>query len=77
MNSIFRNPMLLAVISAILCLPFGLVAVFYARKSMEFRKKDLPENARRNIIHANRWSISAIIAGLLFWTLTILRLKTM
>ena len=77
MNSTFRNTMLLAVISAILCLPFGLVAVFYARKSMEFRKKDLPENARLNSIHANRWSISAIIAGLLFWSLTILRLKTM
>ena len=44
---------------------------------MEFRKKDLPENARLNSIHANRWSISAIIAGLLFWSLTILRLKTM
>ena len=77
MNNTSRNPMLLAVISAILCLPFGLVAVFYARKSMEFRKKDLPENARRNSIHADRWAISAIIAGLLFWTLTILRLKTM
>ncbi len=44
---------------------------------MEFRKKELPENARLNIIHADRWAISAIIAGLLFWTLTILRLKTM
>lgn len=77
MNNSFRNTMILAVISAILCLPFGLVAVFYARKSMDFRKKELPENARRNSIHANRWAISAIISGLLFWTLTILRLKTM
>lgn len=75
MNSI-RKTLILSVVSAVICLPFGLVAIHYALKTVEYFVGNQPKVAALNIMHAKRWAWSSIVAGLLFWGLTVYRLAT-
>lgn len=72
-----RSPLILAVISAVICLPFGLVAIHYALKTVEYFINGQEKNAALNIMHTKRWAWASVIAGVLFWSLTVSRLITM
>lgn len=75
MNGI-RKTLILSVVSAVICLPFGLVAIHYALKTIEYFVDNQPKLLSLNNMHAKRWAWSSIVAGLLFWGLTIYRLIT-